>query len=77
MLYCRKTYVTYILHMVAIVNYFLYCRNTYVTYILDTHTLEMEAIVNYFFILPQDLCDLHTVHVSDRELKFCIAGRHM
>ena len=36
----------------------------------------MVATVNYNFALPEDQCDLHTGHGSDRELQFCIAGRH-
>ena len=41
---------------------------TYVTYILD-----MVAIVNYNFVLPEDLCDLHTGHGSDRELQLMLS----
>ena len=46
------------------------------TYIHDTYILNMVAIVNYNFVLAKDLCDLYTGHVSDRELQFCMAGRH-
>ena len=52
---------TYILNVVAIVNYNFVLRGTYVSYVLD-----MVVIVNYNFVLPEDLCDLHTGHGSDR-----------
>ena len=42
-----------------------------------TYILDMVAIVNYNFVLGEDICDLHTGHGSDRELQFCIGGRHM
>ena len=79
---CTTTYVPYVENV------------TYVTYILD-----MVAIVNYNFVLPEDLWDLHYGHGSDAwttilywrknyvtyildmvatlGLQFCIDGRHM
>ena len=44
--------------------------------------MDMVAIVNYNFILPEDLCDLHSGHLhnghgSDRELQFSNGGKHI
>ena len=48
----------------------LYYRKTYVTYILDIYILDKLMIVNYNFVLPEDLCDVLTGHGSDRVLHF-------
>ena len=42
-----------------------------------TYILDMVAIVNYNFVLPEDLSDLHTGHGSDHELQFSFAGIRM
>ena len=73
---------TYILDMVAIVNYNFALGKTCVTYILDTYILDMLANVNYNFVLVEDICYLHTGHLytghgSDREVQFCIGGTPM
>ena len=46
---------TYILDMVAIMNYTFFTDGRPVTYILDTYILDIVAIMNYNCVLPEDI----------------------